>query len=156
LGDDLAVVDGRDLSTCRLFTGYLPGYRTCTTQVELDAAHHRLWVHLASVARFSVSMASSDVDVLTITLAQDGVTAVQCLHDYHGRVLLGVHPHTEPGVVPYADRDFDSKLDGGPMRLYLHLDDTERNRIEITFTRLVTDTLVAHLRDCRTKMTEQA
>jgi hypothetical protein len=149
------VVDGRDLSTCRLFTGYLPGYLTCTTQVELDAAHQLLWVHLASVARFSVSMASADVDVLAITLAHDGVTAVRCHHDGYGRVLLGVHPHTEPGVVPYADRDFDSKLDGGPMRLYLHLDETERNRIEITFTRLVTDTLVAHLRACRARMVDE-
>jgi hypothetical protein len=152
LGDDLAVVDGRDLSTCRLFTGYLPGYRTCTTQVELDAPHRRLWVHLASVARFSVSLGSSDVDVLAIMLAEDGAGAVRCRHEEHGGVLLGLHPHTEPGVVPYADRDFDGKLDGGPMRIYLHLDEAELNRIEITFTRAVTDTLIAHLRACRAEM----
>jgi hypothetical protein len=148
------MVDGRDLSTCRLFTGYLPGYRTCTTQVELDAPHERLWVHLASVSRFSVALASSSVDVLASCLDQNTVGAVPCQHDERGRVLLGAHPHAESGVVPYAERGFDVALNGGPMQLYLHLDDAEPNRIEITFTRAVTLALVDHLHTCRADMVE--
>jgi hypothetical protein len=148
------MVDGRDLSTCRLFTGYLPGYRTCTTQVELDAPHQRLWVHLASVSRFSVALAASDVDVLASTLERNGVCAVPCEHDQGGRVLLGAHPYTESGVVPYAERGFDSQLNGGPMRIYLYLDETDPNRIEITFTRTVTSSLVDHLHTCRADMLE--
>lgn len=119
------MVDGRDLSTCRLFTGYLPGYRTCTTQVELDAPHERLWVHLASVSRFSVSLESGAVDVVATTLEQGGVCAVPCDHEDRGRVLLGAHPHVEPGVVPYAERGSDGKWGGGPILVYLHLDDTK-------------------------------
>ncbi len=148
------MVDGRDLSTCRLFTGYLPGYRTCTTQVELDAPHQRLWVHLASVSRFSVSLDAAAVDVLATTLERGGVCAVPCRHDERGDVLLGAHPHLEPGVVPYADRGFDARLDGGPMQLYLHLDETDADRIEIAFTGAVTASLVDHLRTCRVDMTE--
>lgn len=154
MGDDPSMVDGRDLSTCRLFTGYLPGYRTCTTQVELDAPHHRLWVHLASVARFSVSLDAAAVDMFASTLDQDGVCVVPCCHDEHGGVLLGTHPHTDNGVVPYAERDFDTQLDGGPMQVYLHLTDAAPDRIEITFTRAVTATLVDHLRACRADMVE--
>jgi hypothetical protein len=154
MGDDPSMVDGRDLSTCRLFTGYLPGYRTCTTQVELDAPHHRLWVHLASVARFSVSLDAAAVDMFALTLDQDGVCVVPCCHDEHGSVLLGTHPHTDNGVVPYAERDFDTHLDGGPMQVYLHLTDVASDRIEITFTRAVTATLVDHLRACRADMVE--
>lgn len=148
------MVDGRDLSTCRLFTGYLPGYRTCTTQVELDAPHLRLWVHLASVSRFSVSLAATAVDMLASTLERGGVCAVPCLHDERGEVLLGAHPHVEPGVVPYADRGFDASMDGGPMQLYLHLDDADTDRIEIAFTGAVTASLVDHLRTCRADMVE--
>jgi hypothetical protein len=148
------MVDGRDLSTCRLFTGYLPGYRTCTTQVELDAPHQRLWVHLASVSRFSVALAIDSVDVLASCLDQNTVCAVPCHHDERGRVLLGAHPHAESGVVPYAERGFDAQLHGGPMQLYLHLDEAESERIEITFTRAVTSTLVDHLRTCRADMVE--
>jgi hypothetical protein len=148
------MVDGRDLSTCRLFTGYLPGYRTCTTQVELDAAHQRLWVHLASVSRFSVALGTSSVDALASTLDRNGVTAVPCQHEQRGRVLLGAHPHNESGVVPYAERGFDTQLNGGPMQLYLYLDEAEPNRIEITFTRAVTSTLVDHLHTCRADMVE--
>ncbi len=148
------MVHGRDLSTCRLFTGYLPGYRTCTTQVELDASHERLWIHLASVSRFSVALVAGAVDELAATLAQAAVCAVACRHERHGQVLLGAQPHTEPGVVPYGERGFDTLLDSGPMRLYLHLDDTESNRIAITFTAVVTSALVAHLRACRSDMSE--
>jgi hypothetical protein len=148
------MVDGRDLSTCRLFTGYLPGYRTCTTQVELDAPHHRLWVHLASVARFSVALAADSVDVLATTLEDNGVCAVSCQHEQRGRVLLGAHPHTESGVVPYAERGFDAEFGSGPMRVYLHLDESDSERIEITFTRSVTSALVDHLRMCRADMAE--
>jgi hypothetical protein len=148
------MVDGRDLSTCRLFTGYLPGYRTCTTQVELDAPHRRLWVHLASVSRFSVSLAASAVEVLAATLEHNGVCAVPCRHDERGDVLLGAHPHNEAGVVPYADRGFDAALDGGPMQLYLYLDESDSDRIEIAFTRSVTSSLVDHLRACRSGMVE--
>jgi hypothetical protein len=148
------MVDGRDLSTCRLFTGYLPGYRTCTTQVELDAPHNYLWVHLASVARFSVALTAEAVDELATALHGDCVCVVSCCHERHGKVLLGVHPHTEPGVVPYADRGFDAELDGGPMRIYLYLGEAEADRIEITFTRAVIDTLVDHLRVCRAGMAE--
>lgn len=148
------MVDGRDLSTCRLFTGYLPGYRTCTTQVELDAPHEQLWVHLASVSRFSVSLAAAAVEVLATTLDQGGVCAVPCDHDDRGRVLLGAHPHVETGVVPYAERGSDAQWGGGPMLLYLHLDETDANRIEITFTAAVTSTLVDHLRTCRADMVE--
>ena len=148
------MVDGRDLSTCRLFTGYLPGYRTCTTQVELDAPHSRLWMHLASVSRFSVALDAGAVDVLATTLDRNGVCAVPCLHEGLGRVLLGAHPHTEPGVVPYAERGFDARLDTGPMRVYLHLDSDDANRIEITFTPGVTTALVDHLHTCRADMVE--
>jgi hypothetical protein len=148
------MVDGRDLSTCRLFTGYLPGYRTCTTQVELDAPHQRLWVHLASVSRFSVALDASATDVLASSLELGGVCAVPCRHDLRGHVLLGGHPHTEPGVLPYTERSLDTRLETGPMRLYLHLGETESDRIEITFTPAVTATLVAHLRTCRADMVE--
>lgn len=148
------MVHGRDLSTCRLFTGYLPGYRTCTTQVELDASHERLWIHLASVSRFSVELVAAAVEELATTLARNAVCAVSCRHDRHGQVLLGASPHTEPDVMPYAERGFDTQLDSGPMRLYLHLDDTEPNRIAITFTAVVTSALVAHLRACRSDMSE--
>ncbi|HEX3647169.1 MAG TPA: hypothetical protein VHV49_02020 [Pseudonocardiaceae bacterium] len=147
------MVDGRDLSTCRLFTGYLPGYRTCTTQVELDAPHHRLWVHLASVSRFSVALDSGATDVLASALADGQVCAVPCQHE-SGRVLLGAHPDAEPGVVPYAERGFDAHRLTSPMRIYLHLDETDPNRIEITFTPSVTEALVAHLRTCRGDMVE--
>jgi hypothetical protein len=152
------MVDGRDLSTYRLFTGYLPGYRTCTTQVELDAPHKRLWVHLASVSRFSVALVPSAVDVLATTLAQGDVCAVPCDHEERGRVLLGAHPHREsdgePGVVPYAERGADASWGGGPMLVYLHLDSVDANRIEITFTSAVTSALVDHLRACRADMVE--
>lgn len=148
------MVDGRDLSTCRLFTGYLSGYRTCTTQVELDAGHHSLWVHLASVSRFSVALAAGAVDELAATLDGNAVCAVPCRHDEHGYALLGAHPDDEPGVVPYAERGFDTRLDSGPMRIYLHLDETEANRIDITFTPAVTSALVHHLRACRADMSE--
>jgi hypothetical protein len=79
---------------------------------------------------------------------------VPCRHEERGSVLLGVHPHTDNGVVPYAERDFDTQLDGGPMQVYLHLADTAPDRIEITFTRAVTATLVDHLRACRADMVE--
>lgn len=146
------MAEGRDLSTCRLFTGYLPGYRTCTTQVELGASHRRLWVHLASVARFSVALVVDAVDVLTATLDSDGVCAVPCWHDRGGQVLLGVHPHTEPGVVPYSEREFGTQFTGGPMGVYLHLGPAESERLEIAFTRAVTKSLVEHLRSCRDSM----
>lgn len=144
--------DGRDLSTCRLFTGYLPGYLTCTSQVELDAAHRSLWFHLASVSRFSVALDQAAVDVLAGTIEHDGVCAVPCRHERRGRVLLGVHPFTDPGVVPYADRDFNAGYAGGSMRVYLYLDATDDNRIEITFTRSVLTSIVDHLRSCRSGM----
>lgn len=146
------MVEGRDLSTCRLFTGYLPGYRTCTTQVELSASHHHLWVHLASVARFSVALGMDSVDVLALTLETEDVCAVPAEHEDHGRVLLGVHPHTEAGVLPYAEREFAHRFTGGPMGLYLKLGATERDGVEIAFTRGVIDTLVEHLRNCRYAM----
>lgn len=146
------MVEGRDLSTCRLFTGYLPGYRTCTTQVELSASHRRLWVHLASVARFSVALRADSVDVLALTLETEDVCAVPAEHEEHGRVLLGVHPHTEPGVVPYAEREFATRFTGGPMGVYLKLGQADRDQVEIAFTRGVLDTLVAHLRNCRYSM----
>ena len=148
------MVDGRDLSTCRLFTGYLPGYRTCTTQVELDAPHVRLWVHLASVSRFSVALDATAVDVLATTLERGTVCAVPAWHDEHGDVLLGAHPHVDAGVVPYADRGFDAGLDGGPMQLYLHLGDPDADRIEIAFTGAVIASLVDHLHTCRADMVE--
>lgn len=154
MGEDLPMGDGRDLSTCRLFTGYLPGYRTCTTQVELDAAHARLCVHLASVSRFSVALRAGAVDVLADALRFDGVCAVPCSHDSRGTLLLGAHPHVDPGVVPYSDRGPDAHVSGGPMCLYLYLDESDDNRIEITFTRSVIDEIVAHLRACRTDMSE--
>lgn len=147
------MVDGRDLSTCRLFTGYLPGYRSCTTQVELDAPHHRLWVHLASVSRFSVALDPPAIDVLAAALAGGQVCAVPCQHE-SGRVLLGAHPDVGPGVVPYAERYFDARPEASPMRIYLHLDETDTNRIEITFTPSVTEALVDHLRTCRDDMVE--
>lgn len=148
------MVDGRDLSTCRLFTGYLPGYRTCTTQVELDASHQRLWVHLASVSRFSVALDPGGVDMLASTLEQGAVCAVPCWHEERGRVLLGAHPDIPAGVLPYSDRRLDTHLVGGPMRLYLHLGEPETERIEITFTQAVTSELVDHLRTCRAGMME--
>lgn len=148
------MVDGRDLSTCRLFTGYLPGYRTCTTQVELDAPHRQLWVHLASVSRFSVALDAGAVEAFATALHGNGVCAVPCAHQEQGRVLLGAHPHTEPGVVPYAERGFDARLETGPMRVYLHLAEDEAQRIEITFTPTVTAALVDHLHTCRADMVE--
>jgi hypothetical protein len=40
------------------------------------------------------------------------------------------------------------------MQVYLHLTDAASDRIEITFTRAVTVTLVDHLRACRADMVE--
>jgi hypothetical protein len=152
MGDDQGMAEGRDLSTCRLFTGYLPGYRTCTTQVELSASHRRLWVHLASVARFSVGLVAGSVEVFISTLEGEGACAVPAEHDQRGRVLLGAHPHSEPGVVPYSEREYSARFTGGPMGVYLNLGPNEPDRVEIAFTRVVIDELVAHLRSCRYAM----
>jgi hypothetical protein len=152
MGDDRRMAEGRDLSTCRLFTGYLPGYRTCTTQVELSASHRRLWVHLASVSRFSVGLPASSVEVFTTTLHTEGACAVPAEHDQRGRVLLGAHPHTEPGVVPYSEREYTARFTGGPMGVYLNLGPNDSDRVEIAFTRAVIEDLVEHLRNCRCAM----
>jgi hypothetical protein len=111
-------------------------------------------MHLASVSRFSVALEGGAVDVLAAALAANAVCAVPCLHDGSGRVLLGAHPLIEAGVVPYAERGFDARLDTGPMLIYLHVDETDANRIEITFTATVTSELVDHLRTCRADMVE--
>jgi hypothetical protein len=111
-------------------------------------------MHLASVSRFSVALDTDAVDVLAAALDENTVCSVPCHHEECGRVLLGAHPHVESGVVPYAERGFDAQLNGGPMQVYLHLDEADHNRIAITFTRSVTSALVAHLRTCRVDMVE--
>lgn len=153
----MAILDGRDLSTCRRFTGYLADRSICTSLVELDEAHQRLWIRLASVTRFSVSLDKSAVDLLIETLEGPGACAVRCTHE-RGQRLLGADPVTEPGVVPHSDR----RTQGRPTRLYLHLDepggdehsgvDHSRDRIDVTLPEPAVTALVAHLRSCRASM----
>lgn len=149
----MAILDGRDLSTCRRFPGYLADRSICTSLVELDAAHRQLWIRLASVSRFSVALDRAATALLIETLAEMGTCAVRCDHE-RGPRLLGAHPNRDPSVIPVADRRFTGITDGGPMRMYLHLGADAVDRIDVTFTRSATTTLIEHLRRCHTEMAE--
>lgn len=146
----MAILDGRDLSTCRRFAGYLADRSICTSQVELDEAHRRLWIRLASVTRFSVALDAAGVDQLIDTLAGTGSCVVRCEHQ-DGHRSLGADPTPEPAVIPLGERPPDPWADP-PMRLRLHLGADPMDRIEVTLTRRATDALVAHLRTCRAIM----
>lgn len=146
----MAILDGRDLSTCRRFAGYLADRSICTSLVELDETHHWLWIRLASVSRFSVRLDISATDLLIDTLDSAGACAARCTHA-DGQRLLGADPAAEPGVIPHTDQN----ASGPPMRLYLHLGDTgctTTDRIDVTFTRCDTVRLLGHLRTCRAQM----
>lgn len=147
----MAILDGRDLSTCRRFAGYLADRSICTSLVELDEAHRRLWVRLASVSRFSVALDTTATDLLITTLDEMGVCAVRCEHE-HGERRLGAHPNPDPTVIPHSERRLSTPPFGQPMRLYLHLGDGQDDRIDVTLTRPATEALVAHLRTCRAAM----
>lgn len=145
----MAILDGRDLSTCRRFAGYLADRSICTSLVELDDTHQRLWIRLASVSRFSVWLDKPATDLLIDTLDTMGACAVRCTHA-DGSRLLGADPATEPAVIPHTER----RPGGRPMRLYLRLGAAEPERIDVTFTPGDTVSLVAHLRACRAQMTD--
>lgn len=144
----MAILDGRDLSTCRRFAGYLADRSICTSQVELDEAHRRLWIRLASVTRFSVALDRAGTDQLIDTLAGGGTCAVRCEHEAGPR-LLRVHPEPEPAIIPHSERRPDP-WSGPPMRL--RLGDDPDDRIAVTLTRKATDALLAHLHACRGAM----
>lgn len=143
----MAILDGRDLSTCRRFPGYLADRSICTSQVELDETHRRLWIRLASVSRFSVALDLPAAELLISALAEAGTCAVRCDHE-QGPLLLGTHPNRDPSVIPVAERRFATTADGGPMRMYLHLGEAPVDRIDVTLTRPATVALIAHLRMC--------
>lgn len=151
--ESVAILDGRDLSTCRRFTGYLADRSICTSQVELDEAHRRLWIRLASVARFSVALDSGATDVLVETLTSAGACALRCEHAL-GQRLLGANPNCAPTAIPCSERTLSASPDGVPMRLYLHLGDSARDRIDVTFTRPATLALIDHLQTCRAAMVD--
>ncbi len=150
----MAILDGRDLSTCRRFTGYLADRSICTSLVELDEAHRRLWIRLASVARFSVALDPAATDILVETLTSTGACALRCEHA-RGQRLLGANPNCVPTVIPYSERTLSTPPHGWPMRLYLHLGDAAEDRIDVTFTRPATLALVEHLQRCRSSMTDR-
>jgi hypothetical protein len=147
----VAILDGRDLSTCRRFTGYLADRSICTSLVELDETHRRLWIRLASVSRFSVALDLEATRELTESLDEMGSCAVRCEHE-HGPRLLGAHPNPEQSVIPHSERRFSAPPHGQPMRMYLHLSEDAAERIDVTLTRPATVALVAHLRLCRADM----
>jgi hypothetical protein len=147
----VAILDGRDLSTCRRFTGYLADRSICTSLVELDETHRRLWIRLASVSRFSVALDRGAADLLIDNLVEMGTCAVSC-EDEHGPRLLGAHPNLEPSVIPHSERRFSAPPHGRPMGLYLHLGTAPADRIDVTLTWPSTVALVDHLRSCATLM----
>ncbi|HVV20031.1 MAG TPA: hypothetical protein VHF06_11390 [Pseudonocardiaceae bacterium] len=147
----MAILDGRDLSTCRRFAGYLADRSICTSLVELDEAHRKLWIRLASVSRFSVALDASATDLLIETLDTGGACAVHCEHE-HGPRLLGANPNEDPSVIPHSERRLSAPPHGRPMRLYLHLGDKTDDQIAVTFTQPATQALLAHLRACRAAM----
>lgn len=149
----MAILDGRDLSTCRRFPGYLADRSICTSLVELDETHHRLWIRLASVSRFSVALDRQATELLIDTLTEMGTGAIGCDHEA-GRRLLGAHPNRDPSVIPVAERRFMRAAEGGPMRLYLHLGEEPVDRIDVTLTRPTTVALIEHLRICHRTMDE--
>jgi hypothetical protein len=142
----VAILDGRDLSTCRRFAGYLADRSICTSLVELDETHRRLWIRLASVTRFSVALDGAATTTLIEALAVPAACAVPCEHE-KGDHVLRADPVTEPVVIPHSER-----RNGRPVRLALHLGDAEIDRIEVILPRPATDALVAHLRACRATM----
>jgi hypothetical protein len=146
----VAILDGRDLATCRRFTGYLADRSICTSLAELDEVHRRLWIRLASVSRFSVALDTAAADLLIDTLAESGTCAVRCEHATGG-ALLGADPAPVPAVIPHSDRRLDTRS-GQPMRLYLHLGEAPADRIDVTLGGPATDGLIAHLRECRAAM----
>jgi hypothetical protein len=149
--ESVAILDGRDLSTCRRFTGYLADRSICTSLVELDETHRRLWIRLASVSRFSVALDQDATTQLIDALDEVGTCAVRCDHE-HGPRLLGARPNPEPWVIPHSERRFSAPPHGGPMRLYLHLSEEADDRIDVTLTRPATLGLVDHLRSCHAAM----
>jgi hypothetical protein len=148
----VAILDGRDLSTCRRFTGYLADRSICTSLVELDETHRRLWIRLASVSRFSVALDQDATTLLIDTLDGVGTCAVRCEHEHGGVRLLGAQPNPQPWVIPHSERRFSAPPHGGPMRLYLHLSADADDRIDVTLTRPETLALVDHLRSCHAAM----
>jgi hypothetical protein len=119
--------------------------------VELDEAHRRLWIRLASVSRFSVALDRDAVDVLIETLQSTGACALRCEHA-RGQRLLGANPNYEPTVIPHSERMLSAPPHGHPMRLYLHPGDQADDQIDVTFTRPATLALIDHLHNCRSVM----
>jgi hypothetical protein len=151
--ESVAILDGRDLSTCRRFTGYLADRSICTSLVELDETHRRLWIRLASVSRFSVALDRDATTLLIDALDGVGTCTLRCEHE-RGARLLGAQPSPQPWVIPHSDRRFSAPPHGGPMRLYLHLSPAAEDRIDVTLTRPATLELVDHLRTCHAAMVD--
>jgi hypothetical protein len=147
----VAILDGRDLSTCRRFAGYLADRSICTSLAELDEAHRRLWIRLASVSRFSVALDTAATDMLINALETMDSCAVRC-EDEHGAQRLLAHRDPEPTVIPHSERRLSAPPNGAPMRLCLHLGERPDDHIDVTLTRPATLALVAHLRVCRAAM----
>jgi hypothetical protein len=147
----VAILDGRDLSTCRRFAGYLADRSICTSLVELDEAHRRLWIRLASVSRFSVALDCAAADTLIDTLEQMDSCAL-CCETEHGERWLEARRNLEPTMIPHSERRLSAPPNGAPMQLYLHLGEALDDQIDVTLTRPATLALVAHLRVCRASM----
>jgi hypothetical protein len=147
----VAILDGRDLSTCRRFAGYLADRSICTSLVELDEAHRRLWIRLASVSRFSVALDSAATDMLIDALETMGSRALDCETE-HGTRRLHAHRSEAPNLIPHSERRLSAPPNGAPMRLYLHLGETLADQIDVTLTRPATLALVTHLRVCHAMM----
>jgi hypothetical protein len=160
----VAILDGRDLSTCRGFAGYLADRSICTSLVELDETHRRLWIRLASVTRFSVALdrsatghlidtltgADNDADTRNGAVVGPVPGSVPCEHEL-GSWVLGAGPAPEPAVVPHSERRFGPR----PTRLHLRVGEDARDRIEVTLPGRATDALVAHLRACLATMSDE-
>lgn len=146
----MAILDGRDLSTCRRFAGYLADRSICTSLVELDEAHLRLWIRLASVTRFSVALDVAGVERLIDALVAQVACVVRCEHE-KGAHVLRADPAPEPAVIPHSERRIAGR-DGHPFLLSLHLSEADVDRIEVILPRPTVDALVGHLLACRAAM----
>jgi hypothetical protein len=151
-GISVAIVDGRDLATCLLFPAYLADRSTCTSLVELDETHRRLWLRLASLSRFSVALDQAATDVLIGSLDRALAGAVRCEHA-EGMVVVRVRPAADLTVIPQRERRLSLPPNRGPMRISLHVNDNPAHEIDMILTRPTTIDIVAHLRRCRIAMT---
>jgi hypothetical protein len=147
----VAIVDGRDLATCLHFPGYLADRSTCTSLVELDETHRRLWLRLASLARFSVALDQQATDALIGSLDRTIAGAVRGEHT-DGMAVVRMRPTDDLSVIPQRERRLSLPPNRRPMRISLHLPDDPAPGIDMILTRPTTIDIVAHLRRCRVTM----